>query len=200
MAGILDSIDRLDNRFPPTWEGVSPELGDPFVDPDTFVRFIQGNELFHYSIDQRAQGDLIRRDLVLLGNQRKMLEYLSLKPPVQVNAPPIVVPGTGTVRAATINVPAGFVAAIVTCQIVVDRLYSDLSPLSSYSLTVVNRSTSAVSFSTTVASPIPWVGTSTALNSSTMIPAGSHDVRFVNPAVAGAMMSGTLIAALVPAP
>ncbi len=197
MPGILNFLQRLDNRFPPTWEGTSPEVGDPFIDPTTFVRFIQGHELFHYSVDQRVEGDLIRRDLVLLANQRKMLEYLSLKPPIQVNAPPLVIPAGGTARSATINVPSGFVAAIVTCQMAVDRLYSDLSALSNYSIQIVNRTTGVVVFTTTVASPIPWVTTLNALNSSTMLSAGSYDVRLINQASYGAMMSGTIIAAIM---
>lgn len=197
---LFATLQRLDNRFPPTWDGVSPEIGDPFVDPNTFVRFIQGHDLFHYTIDQRTEGDIIRRDLILLANQRRMLEYLSLKPPIQVNTPPIVVPGVGKVRSATINIPAGFTAAVVTCQLAVDRLYSDLSSLSSYSIEVINRTTSAIGFTTTVAAPVPWVSTSTALEASTILTPGTYDVRLVNPGGMGVMMSGVLVAALVPIP
>lgn len=198
MPGILDTLTRLDNRFPPTWDGVNPEIGDSYVDPGTFVRFIQGDELFHYTIDQRAEGDLIKRDLILLANQRKMLEFLSLKAPIQVNVPPISVPGNGKARAATINIPAGFTAALVTCQLALDRLYVDLSSSTQYSLQVVNRSTDAVAFSTTVSAPIPWVGTLTALEASTIIPAGSYDVIAVNTETGAAIMSGVLVLAMVP--
>ena len=134
----------------------------------------------------------------MLANQRRMLEYLSLKPPIQVNAPPIVVPGVGKVRSATINIPAGFTAAIVTCQLAVDRLYSDLSSLASYSIEVINRTTSAIGFTTTAATSVPWVSTITALESSTILAAGTYDVRLVNTGATGAMISGVLVAALVP--
>ena len=74
---------RLDNVFPALWEtvwgGLHPEPLDPYVDSESRVRFIDGQDPVNYWVNQRFQGDLFKRDLLQAEVSRRIIDYLSAR-------------------------------------------------------------------------------------------------------------------------
>jgi len=86
-------ITRLDNVFPPTWEsvwgGIHPEPYDPYIDSESRVRFISGNDPVNYFTAQRFQGDLFKRDILQSQSIRRIIDYLASRNGYFYNIPSI---------------------------------------------------------------------------------------------------------------
>ena len=133
-------MQRLDNRFPPTWDLVSPEADDPYADPESFVRFTQGHDTWHYSVDQRFIGDLMRRDLLLQRNLQQQVVDYSLRPPIQFHTQPVTVRAGTSVLVAGFQIPADCTGVLIMAEMVARALYGGLSSdMSSYAMSIIIR-------------------------------------------------------------
>jgi hypothetical protein len=86
-------ITRLDNVFPSTWESVwggeHPEPYDPYIDSESRVRFINGDDPVNYFVAQRFQGDLFKRDLLQSQSIKRIIDYLAARKGYFYNIPSI---------------------------------------------------------------------------------------------------------------
>lgn len=180
-------ITRLDNVLPPTYDGVNPEAGDPFVDADSAVRATTGDDTYHYSVDQRVEGDLMVRDLILLQNQRNLFEHFGTNGPTKVLIPTCVVPN-GELVIAKFETYGSI--AVAHCRLEVARLYDDLEATTQYQIKVLN-SLGVTLFNTSSAVAIPWVPLSS--NLTLLAAPGVFSVVLVNLGAQPVMMSGSVV-------
>jgi hypothetical protein len=86
-------ITRLDNVFPATWESVwggeHPEPYDPYIDSESRVRFVNGEDPVNYFVSQRFQGDLFKRDLLQSQSIRRIIDYLAARKGYFYNIPSV---------------------------------------------------------------------------------------------------------------
>ena len=156
------SLQRLDNRFPPTYDRVSPEKGDPYADPSTMVRAIQGHDVWHYTVDQRVAGDLMYRDLILLQNQQYLKAAISLRPAIEINCPMVTVRPGVPVKVGGFQIPQDSSGVLVMAETMVKALYSAVAEadLDKYQLVIKNRASGAqvsASGADTPSAPDTWV-------------------------------------------
>jgi hypothetical protein len=86
-------ITRLDNVFPATWESVwggeHPEPYDPYIDSESRVRFVNGEDPINYFVAHRFQGDLFKRDILQSQSIRRIIDYLAARKGYFYNIPSI---------------------------------------------------------------------------------------------------------------
>ena len=155
-----------------------------------------GEDSFHYSVEQRVTGDLMIRDLILLNNQRLLLDHLSTSGPIKVLIPSCVVPGGGELLIAHFE-PFGAIA-VAQCRLEVSRLYTALEvDPANYQIKVLNAA-GDVLFSTATGTNSPWVPVVDDLTE--IAASGIFRVVLVNSSPNPVAMSGTLIISTPPLP
>ena len=191
----MATLQRLNNVLPPTYDKVNPEANDSWTDSASAVRATNGDDTFHYSVDQRVQGDLMVRDLILLQNQRNLFEYFSLLGPTKVSLPSFVVP-SGSVPVQVAQFEASGDVAVAQCRLTVAELYTELGDAADYQLQLVKASdlTTPV-FDTHSDVVVPWVSTTAELSDAGRLigAADTYVVLLVNASTEPVTMSGSLV-------
>lgn len=154
---------RLDNVFPATWEsvwgGIHPEPYDPYIDSESRVRFISGQDPVNYFTSQRFQGDLFKRDLLQAEVARRIIDYLSARQGYFFNIPAITLqPDTYIPLGAMMNTDQieGYYLVAYVCNI-------DYGAIGDVELRIVDQDTGTVlsHFNPTGEQNLVWaVGTS----------------------------------------
>jgi hypothetical protein len=84
------SIYNLDNIYPPTWggDGKVPTAGAGLhADPQTNLRASLGQDPVNYFMLQRVEGDLFKRDLVLLQQIKALNDFLGSRTGINYGLP-----------------------------------------------------------------------------------------------------------------
>jgi len=154
---------RLDNVFPATWEsvwgGIHPEPYDPYLDSESRVRFIDGQDPVNYFTAQRFQGDLFKRDLLQAETSRRIIDYLSARQGYFFNIPSVTLqPDTYIPLGAMMGTDQieGYYLVAYVCNV-------DYGLISDIELRIVDQDTGAVlsHFNPTGEQNLVWaVGTS----------------------------------------
>lgn len=137
-------ITRLDNVFPATWEtiwgGVHPEPFDPYIDSETRVRPIEGQDPINYFTSQRFIGDLFKRDLIQSQMLRRLVDYLAARQGYLYNIPSVTLPPNSYIpigaMMATEQVDGYYLAAYI-----LNVRYGQLSDIE---IRIVDQDTQAV--------------------------------------------------------
>lgn len=178
----LVSLQRLDNVFPPTWDGDNPELTSPYIDPETALRCSQGDDEYNYITDQRPEGDLFKRDLINGAGIRALSAFLATNNGINMVSPGIKVAHGKEVCVGTFPVNSG-VSYVVTL--------AQLSNTSANFVLQVRDQTGTVQYTTNGAGTLGW-GINAFLPSAT-----SWSVVIMNTAGSG-FLSGNVSVIITP--
>ncbi len=84
----------IDSQYPPTWESVSsgvPVADYDVTDADSVLRPTEGQDRTNYFTQQRWQGDLFKRDILLAKQVKQLLDFLSSRSGVCFNTPDVAI-------------------------------------------------------------------------------------------------------------
>lgn len=147
-------LTPLDNVVPPVWEaihgGVNPET-TPIVDAATALRHTTGDDPVTYFTDQRPQGDLFKRDLVLQGTIRRISDYLAARQGLTFSAPMIRLPADTEIAFGSVA-PTDEIEGYWVVGYTIDISTASGYAVSDVEFRIVNTITSAVLYTRTATS------------------------------------------------